>query len=890
MTRPAPSPLVCVENWRAWGTFPPTKKPLCSYGQSDPTDCIMEAGDSCEIVDKFCKKATPFCNRGELLKTLGIVFKMFKTGISLPLETIVRLLRGCTTYKALWEGMKIHAILTVYGLEERVLLGNMLISMYTKCECSENAYRLFAKMCSRDVFTWTLIITAYIKSGYNEQALGLFWRMKGEGVKPNKITFLSIIRACTCLSEINVIFTCIVEEESYFDDLVVNSLVDFYAKHTAVDDAYLLFQNIRKSGVVPWNTMIAGFSQQGFHNEAFALLTQMLNEVVKPDEITCLTLLKSCINYVSLVEGQKVHAFSVENGMELSISVANTTVHMYVKCGSLEDAEHVFNEMTSRDVVSWSVIIAGHTEHGHADKALLFFEQMQLTGIEPNKVVYMCALKACIALQCTRRGQQIHTCIALNHLEHDPFLGSSLMDMYLKCGSVKDAHFVFVSMPLQDTVMWNSLIYGYTEDGQGGEALRMFHRMIHDGFRPDEATFVSSLKACVDLTDLEQGRQVHGYAVENSMHSHSQVGNALIGLYAKCGFMTEARQVFDRMIDRSLPAWTTAIAGYIQNDLHKEGLQLLDPIKLEGVTHNEFMFSAVSKAYENPLSSNEVGRNHVPVLQLKLDSASYVGNSLVNMYGELENITCCRHVFNQLPQRDVVSYNTIISTCVENELCCEAMNVFCQMLAEKVKADSITLVCIMKACASLASLEQGMQLHAMSVEGGHDKDDVIQGILVDMYAKCGCMRHAKKAFTCIFEPDSLSWTSMVSGYAQHGLGHDAICLVERMHNQDVELDAVTFIGALSACSYGGLVDEGLCCLYSMDQVCMMMPSSQHYASLLDLLGRAGRLSDAVDLLHWIPCHPNATMLTALLAACKIHGELEVEQFVGLEPGNVTPQG
>ncbi|KAI5057120.1 hypothetical protein GOP47_0027814 [Adiantum capillus-veneris] len=892
MTRRPPSALVCVENWQAMSSFGPKKsKRLGSYGGSDPTECIMEAGDICESSYKFSETGKAFHNHRQPLKPVALDFKICKNGMSPPLETFVSLLRGCIKHKAFWEGSQIHAYLINHGLEDNVLLGNLLISMYTLCECSGDANRLFVKMFARDVFTWTLIITAYTKSGYNEQAMRLFWRMEDEGVRPNKVTFLSIIRACTSLSEVETLFAYIVEEESDFDEFVVSTLLDFYAKHAALDDAYFLFQKVQKSDAAPWNAMIAGFSQQALHNGAFSLLARMLHAVVKPDEVTCLTLLKSCIDQLCLADGQKVHGLSIENGMESSSSVVNSIINMYAKCRSMEDAEHMFNQVKNRDVVTWSVMIAGHTQHGHAEKALLLFKQMLLSGIEPNKVVLMCALKACTALQCMRRGQTIHSCIALLHIEHDPFLGSSLVDMYSKCGSIKDAHFVFKSMPLQDTVMWNSMIDGYTEVGEGREALRVFQYMICEGFRPDEATFVSSLKACVDLADLEQGRQVHGYAIENSMHSHSQVGNALIDLYAKCGCMTEACQAFDKIFDRS---WVTALSGNIQNDLSKEGLQLFDQMKLEGATSSAFTFSAVCKAYGSPLNSNEGKQIHVSNLQLKLElnSASHDGSSVVDLCGET---ACGRQVSNRLPQRDVVSYNTIISACVENELCFEAMNVFCQMLAENIEADSITFVCMMKVSASLSSLEQGMQLHAMSVEGGHDKEDIVRGILVDMYAKCGCMTHAKNIFDCISEQDKMSCTSMVLGYAQHGLGHDAICLLEQMQNGDVELDAITFIGALSACNYGGLVGEGLYCFHRMQhQLCMIMPSSQHYACLVDLLGRAGHLKDTVDLLQRIPCHPTAAMWTTLLAACKLHGAFELENFlfkciVGLEPGNIrTP--
>lgn len=878
---------------RTWSTWDLNKfRSLGTCEFLDSTNRISEVENSFVDANNSVENIRASCMYGQLHESLGLVSTVSGDGIFASIETLGSLLQACGGRKALWEGRQTHAHIISHGIETNVLLGNLLISMYIRCESLSDAYRCFCKMLVRDVFSWTLLITGYAKNGDNEQALELFWSMEQEGVRPNKVTFLSILKSCTYLLNVRIIHASVVQEGCESDDFVVSTLLDVYAKCASIDDAFVLFKKVAKCNVVPWNAMIAGFAQQKLHDRAFTLFSQMQTESVKPDDVTYLNLLKSCINYDCLEDGRKVHASLVENDMDSVHFIANTIVDMYAKCMSMTDAQHTFKNLSNRDIVSWSVMIAGHVQSGRADKALYLFEQMQLSGIKPNKVTYMGALKACASLPSLKKGQHIHLDIVLNQFEHDPFVGSSLVDMYSKCGCIQDARLVFVSIPQQDTVTWNSLIDGYTETGQGEEALKCFWHMINHDVEPDEATFVSSLKACADLADLEQGRQVHNHAVEIRMHSHTQVGNILIEMYAKCGCMTDARQVFDKLLERPTFAWTAAIAGYLHNDLNKEGLQLFDQMKLEGVTPSEFTFSAVSKAYAIPFGLDEGKQLHVPIIQLKLDSSTHIGNSLVDMYAKSGSIDSARQVFDKMPQRDVISYNTIISSCVHNGLYDEAMHVFQQMVAEDVRADKITFICVMKACASLASFEQGMQLHALAIEGALDNDDVLKGILVDMYVKCGCITHARSIFDRIFRQDAVSWTAMVSGYAQHGCGWKAIQLLEQIEQDNAELDEITFIGALSACSYGGLVDEGLSCFHIMHEICGIMPGSQHFACLVDLLGRAGRLDHAVGLLKRIPCQPASVVWTALLGSCKLHGELEMAKFSvecisGLEPGNAV---
>ncbi|KAH7438333.1 hypothetical protein KP509_04G010500 [Ceratopteris richardii] len=747
--------------------------------------------------------------------------------------------------------------------------------MYMKCDKLSDACRYFTKMYATDVFSWTLIITYHVESGYYEQALGLFWRMSDEGVISNKVTCLSVVKACTSLLKVRLLFSHIVEMSLDSDSFLTNNLVHCYSKHRSLDDAFFLFQRMDKNDTVPWNTMLAGFSQNGFCNQAFALFSQMIYECVKPDEVTYLAVLKSCVNHGCTNEVRKIHVMLVEDGMESNNPVANTIIDLYARCMNIEDAEATFNKMCKRDAVSWSVMITGHIQHLHAEKALFLFNQMLFCGSKPEKSTYMSALKACVVLKSSRRGRLIHFGIVLHHLEHDPFIRSSLIDMYMKSGNTEDACFIFANMPQQDTVICNSLINGYTDIRESREALVIFRHMVHQCLRPDEATFVSLLKACINLADLEQGRQIHSYAAEDGMDFHFQVVNILTEMYAKCNCMKDALHVLGLMYFQP-----SGLVRHTFSNMKEETQHCLNELKrLEYMTPIKYMFSSDSELQGSWVHSNQGSHAIMPITCVKADSMSFAhGDGLDDKNVKIDSTFRFPQGLGSVLQRDIVPYNTIISVSVEKGLCNLAMDVFSQMIAHSVIADIVTYISILKACIILGSLEQGMQVHVLATEVAYDGEDILKGIFIDMYMKYGYIKDAENIFEHSSKHDTLSWTAMVSGYAQHGLPWKAIQFLEQMHKEGAELDEITFISAFSACSYGGLVDKGLHLCYVMCRILGVIPNTQHFACMIDLLGRAGCLYDAVLLLHIIPFHPANVMFTTLLAACKLHDDSEILNF------------
>jgi pentatricopeptide repeat protein len=243
-------------------------------------------------------------------------------------------------------------------------------------------------------------------------------------------------------------------------------------------------------------------------------------------------------------------------------------------------------------------------------------------------------------------------------------------------------------------------------------------------------------------------------------------------------------------------------------------------------------------------------------------------------------------------KRDVISWNAVIGGYVANNYSKEAFDFFSKMREEGLKPDRITYISILKACSSPAFLQQGKEIHTQAAEAALSSDVSIGNALVNMYAKCGSMEDAQQVLDNMSFRDVISWNAVIGGLAQHGRGQDALGIFEQMEREGVNPDAVTFVNVLSACSHAGLVEEGHKFFYVMSQNYGIVPTNEHYGCMVDLLGRAGHLNEAENLIKDMPLEANATVWGALLGACRVHSDLmraerAAENYLKIDPENAA---
>eukprot|EP01018_Ginkgo_biloba_P037444 Gb_29868 [translate_table: standard] len=409
-------------------------------------------------------------------------------------------------------------------------------------------------------------------------------------------TYASLLQACSNIRELNQLHAHILISGLAKNVFLGTKLVHMYAKYGSLENARLVFDKIHKRNAFLWNAIIRGYAWNGPYEETLMLYFQMQWAGIRPDNFTISFALKACSSLSSLQKGKKIHYHIVRNGFESHVFVGTALIDMYAKCRSIEDARQVFDKMTHRDVVSWNAMIAGYAQSGHANEAVLLFQQMRVADITPDSVTMVNVLPACADLGVLQQGKCIHDYIIRCGFESDIFVGNSLIDMYAKCGSIYIARQLFDRMPQRDVVSWNAMIAGYAQNGYANEALTLFHQMLQANVTPNSIAMASVVSACANLGALEQGKWIHDYVIGNVFESDVFVANSLIDMYAKCGSIKFARQLFNKMSTRDVVSWNAMIAGYGMHGHAEDALELFLQMQNTGMKPNHITFIHILSA------------------------------------------------------------------------------------------------------------------------------------------------------------------------------------------------------------------------------------------------------------------------------------------------------
>eukprot|EP01018_Ginkgo_biloba_P012902 Gb_06272 [translate_table: standard] len=634
---------------------------------------------------------------------------------------------------------------------------------------------------------------------------------------------------------------------------------------------------------------VSALCREGQLKEALGILDIMDERGIPIDHDIFAWLLDACTGLRTLAEGKKVHAHMLATGLEQNVFLNTKLVSLYAACGSMGDARFVFGKTMTRNIYLWNAMIRGCVRNGLFEEALSLYYQMRWVGMQPDNFTFPCVLKACTILSAVEQGKEIHGHIIRSEIVSDDFLGNALLVMYANCGLVDVAYQMFDKMPQINLISWNAMITRYARDGLAKEALKLFREMQLASLKPDSVTIASALHVCSDLAALQQGKEIHNHIVKTGLESNIFVGSALLDMYAKCNGVASARQVFDRISERDVVSWNAMIAGYAKNLYPNEALKLFCQMQLTGLKPDSFTIVSVLNACSQ-LAAIQQGREiHDYIIRSGLDYTDFVQSALVDMYAKCSDVeTACR-VFNKNSERDVGSWNAMVAVYAQNGHACEALKLFSQMQLVGLKPDLFTIASILRACASLATLQQGKEIHDYIIKNKFESDVFVGSALIDMYVKCGSIEIARLVFDKMPTRDVVCWNTMIAGYGMHGHGVDALALFDQMQQAGLKPVHVTFIALLSACSHAGLVDEGWKYFDEMVQHYNITPTLEHYSCMVDLLGRAGLLDKAHKLIKMMPLEPDASVWGALLGACRLHCNIELGEHVAEHLFELDPE-
>ncbi|KAM3391201.1 hypothetical protein ACQJBY_012709 [Aegilops geniculata] len=579
--------------------------------------------------------------------------------------------------------------------------------------------------------------------------------------------------------------------------------------------------------------------------------------------------------------------------------LVNQLLALYARLSALPDAVALLRSAPRSNVVSFNTVLSALSRGAprHAPHAFRLFGQLCASGLRPTAPSLCAVLRAAGALRDGRAGALAHAqAAALGFLASD-IVPTALLQMYSECGAPRDANRVFDEMATRDVVAWNCAMHCSVRYGYLGRALGQFCSMVRAGLAPTESTLSSVLSGCARAGDGRGGRVLHGWVVKSEeLDPDTPLQNALLGMYSSCGDLDTALHVFDRIETPDLVSWNTLIAGFSGAG---DGWSAMDAfVRLkdvrfgEPVVPDEYTFAAVVSAAAALPAMRSGMPLHAEVVKAGLETSVFVGNTLINMYFTNGEPGSARILFDSLPEKDVIMWTEMVaghSSSGEAEL---ALKYFISMLQEGYKADSFSLSSALNSTAEFAGLKQGEMLHAQVVKSGYEGNICASGSLLDMYAKNGALQGAHLVFYAIQKRDLKCWNSMIGGYGNYGNSEMAFKLFGEMIRDELQPDHVTYISLLSACSHCGLVEKG-----KFYWFCMMtdgiMPGFKHYTSMVGLLGRAGLLEEAADLLQKSPFAKKCPELwRILLSSCVALNDLSVgvhaaEQALAQDPDDMS---
>ncbi|KAB5574403.1 hypothetical protein DKX38_001597 [Salix brachista] len=479
--------------------------------------------------------------------------------------------------------------------------------------------------------------------------------------------------------------------------------------------------------------------------------------------------------------------------------------------GDMNHARLLFSQLQNPNTYIWNTMIRGYSRAKTGQIGFLFFCQMVQKGVEMDCRSFVFAFKACEHFLGVLEGKSVHCCVWKMGFVYALLVQNGLVHFYGMRGCLGLARQVFDEISERDVVSWTSMIDGYSKHKWCDEAVKLFDSMLmYSDVKPNEVTMIAVLSSCSQKRDLRLGKTLHEYVKTRNVTRSLNLMNAILDMYVKCGCLDSGREIFDTMGVRDVFSWTSMVNGYAKN-------------------------------------------------------------------GELE---LARALFNEMPERNVVSWNAMIAGYSQNNQPKEALGLFHSMLeATAFVPMENTLVCVLSACGQLGFLDYGQWIYQNYVRMRYNEISVIlANALIDMYAKCGVIHEAAQVFNEMPERNLVSWNSMITAYASHGHAKQALDVFEQMISGGSKPDDIALVGVLSACNHGGLVAQGREYFQNMKRKYGVEPKKEHYACMIDLLGRVGLLEDACELITKMPKEPSAAAWGALIHACRMHGNVEVAKI------------
>ncbi|XP_027344922.1 pentatricopeptide repeat-containing protein At1g18485 [Abrus precatorius] len=670
----------------------------------------------------------------------------------------------------------------------------------------------------------------------------------------------------------------------FHNDVVLNTrIISMYSMCGFPSESRSVFDAVKQKNLFLYNALLSGYARNELFRDAISLFLQLLSTTeLLPDNFTLPCVIKACSGLLDVELGETIHALALKLRVFSDSFVGNALIAMYGKCGFVESAVKVFETMPQRNLVSWNSLMYVYSENAVFGGCYGLFMGMlnEGEGLVPDAATIVTVIPVCAAQGEVKLGMALH-CLALKlGLSEEMMVKNSIVDMYLKCGYLPEARVLFDGNSEKNVVSWNTVIGGYAKEGDCRGVFELLREMQREQkVKVNEVTLLNVLPTCFEELHLLRMKELHSYSLRHGFQNDVLLANAFVAAYAKCGSLDCAERVFLGMEAKTVSSWNALISAHVQNGFPRRALDLFLVMTDSGLAPDWFTIGSLLLACAR-LKFICCGKEiHGFMLRNGLELDEFMGISLLSFYIQCDKILPAKLIFDKMENKSLVCWNTMITGFSQNELPRETLETFRQMLSCGVQPQDIAIMGILGACSQVSALRLGKEVHAFALRGHLTADTFVTCALIDMYAKCGCMEQSQNIFDRVSEQDEAVWNVIIAGYGIHGYGQKAIELFELMQNKGCKPDSFTFIGVLMACNHAGLVTEGLNYLDQMQSLYGVKPRLEHYACVVDMLGRAGQLNEALKLVNEMPDEPDSGIWSSLLSSCRNYRDLDIGEEV-----------
>lgn len=566
--------------------------------------------------------------------------------------------------------------------------------------------------------------------------------------------------------------------------------------------------------------------------------------------------------------------------------------------------------------------------NGFFGEALSLYTKLHAYSVLDLKFTFPFLLKACAKLNSPLHGQMLHTHLIKTGFHSHTYAATALADAYMKLHLLSDALKALDEMPHRNMPSLNVMISGFSRNGYFNEALEEFKQVALGKLRPNSVTIASVLPAC---DSVELGGQVHCWGIKMGVEEDIYVATAAVTMYSNCGEMGWAKKLFDQILDKNIVCYNAFMSGLLQNGAPQLVFGVFkDLLESSGEGPNSVTMVSVLSACSKLLHIRFGKQIHGLIVRTEISFDTMVRTALVDMYSKCGFWHCAYRIFTELSDcRNIVTWNSMIAGMMLNGQSDIAVELFQQLEPEGLEPDAATwntmisgfsqlgkvveafkffhkmqlagvntsvksITSLLQASGALSALQNGKEIHGMTIRTNISTDEFISTALIDLYMKCGCSSLARRVFLQfqIKPEDPAFWNAMISGYGRNGEYQSAFDIFNQMQKEKVRPNSATLASILFVCSHTGEVDRGWKLFKMMHRDYGLNPCPEHFGCMVDLLGRSGRMKEAQELIDEMP-EASVSVFASLLGACRHHldfalGEEMAKKLSELEPHDPTP--